>query len=335
LERKSIKQEFRNCYEQDKNQVKIPFWITRWETSKEMQDFQGVEDLVRWFEWAAFPKPHYFSEGEISPLVEKSQSYHQKLIDQLSLDINVKEYEVNSVYNAQDYLFQNLYPVPNRMKIHRILDFGAGYGRQANLWTQLKKDIVYVGMDAIELPYCLQHLYYSYLDLPLHEYVIERENFKIKDKPGIYHLPTWRYDLLPDNFFDLIICVQVLHELNEILLKNMIKSFHRVLRPGGMLYIRDHDLAYTPGNRVDLKEYLPKNGFVLEFRPHIVDREELHGLPQIWRKIDRKAIESQKPDKLTLKSLLNKTIKTQPKIGKRVTDLYYKFKYFKKENNNN
>jgi SAM-dependent methyltransferase len=329
LEKESIKQAFQDCYNQDKNQLKIPYWMNHWETSAEMHNFNGVEDFEKWFEWATFPKPHYFSDEDISHLVNKSQSFHKKLIDKLSLDIDLKDHEVNSVYNAQDYLFQNLYPVPARMEIHRILDFGAGYGRQANLWTQLRDDIVYVGMDAVELPYCLQYLYYNYLDLPLHEYVEEKNKFKIENKPGIYHLPTWRYDLLPDDFFDMIICIQVLHELDETLLKEMIKVFYKILRTGGMLYIRDHDLAYTPGNRLDLSKYLPKNGFTLEFKPHIIDREELHGIPQIWRKTDRRVIESQKPEELTLKSLVNRIIKLEPKINRKVKNIYHRYSKYK------
>jgi hypothetical protein len=139
-------------------------------------------------------------------------------------------------------------------------------------------------MDAIPLPYCLQHLYYSQLLCVFNEYVNNTTAFEICDEPGAYHLPTWRYDLLPDSFFDMIICVQVLQELNPKLVRFMIDQFRRTLKPGGALYIRDHDLLWQPAHKIDLNRYLPKWGFRLEFRPHIIDGKDIHGLPRIWRK---------------------------------------------------
>jgi hypothetical protein len=114
----------------------------------------------------------------------------------------------------------------------------------------------------------------------------------------------------------------VLHELNSTTLKEMINVFHRVLKPGGMLYIRDHGLYYTPGNQIDLDKYLPKNGFTLEFKPHVIDREDLHGIPQIWRKTDERVVNSQKPEGTKIKSATNKIIKKYPKIEKRVKKVY-------------
>lgn len=222
-----IKEAFYNRYNLDKKKyIKKSPWLTTWEISQHYHKYHGPEDFIQWFGWSTKHKyPHYFPQEQITPLVDISHLYHQKLINRLSLKADVIDYRELSVYNAQDYLFQNLYPVPERLKINRILDFGAGFGRQANLWTQLRKDIVYVGMDAIEGPYCLQYLYYNHLDFPFYDYVFEKSVFLIKDEPGIYHLPTWRADILQKSFFDLVVCVQVLQELNARLVRNMIKVF--------------------------------------------------------------------------------------------------------------
>jgi SAM-dependent methyltransferase len=256
--------------------------------------YNGPNEITKWFNWISHQKkPDYFRKAELSPLIELSKKYDYKLLDKFSLEFEKRKYEeFIGRYNAQDYLFQNGYRTPERYKINKILDFGAGYGRQSNIWTQKRKDIIFVGMDAIPLPYCLQHLYYSHLDFPYYEYVIKPSNFRIDKKSGIYHLPTWRCDLLPKSFFDMVICVQVLQELNIKLLKYVIDIIHNVLKPGGCLYIRDDD-NWKPTHRLNLNKYLPKKGFVLEYKPHLKHNIDIHGVPRIWRKIDPKVINSQ------------------------------------------
>jgi SAM-dependent methyltransferase len=154
------------------------------------------------------------------------------------------DYEFRHVdeYNAVDFLLQILYPVPERMRPKRVLDFGAGYGRQMNLWSGVH-DLSYVAVDAIELPYTLQSFYLSQFDLPVYEYVNGWRG-NVGGKPGIYHLPTWRIDLLPDAFFDLVICTQVLQEIPATMVQRSIQTFRRCLKTGGALYIRD--LGWLP-----------------------------------------------------------------------------------------
>ena len=180
-------------------------------------------------------------------------------------------------------------------------------------------------MDAILKSYCLQHLYYSHLNLPLYDYIVDTKNFKMTtDKKGIYHLPTWRADLLPDSFFDAVICVQVLPEINEKLVLHMASVFRRILKPGGMLYIRDHDQKWKPTHNMDLNMYLQKNGFVLEFRPHIKDGVDIQGIPRIWRKTDPEVIKNQSY------SLIDKSrdtiFKLDSKIGGFILKTFRKFK---------
>lgn len=198
--------------------------------------------------------------------------------------------------NAHDLLFPTLYPVPERNKINNVLDFGAGYGRQANLWAR-GGETIYVGLDAIPKSYCLQHVYYSNLGKPFYDYVSNPEEFKITAaNKGIYHLPTWRSDLLPDNFFDMVMTVQVLRELNSTLVRKMLTEFHRILKPGSMLYIRDHGDKWKPAGKLNIDKFLIETGFTLEFKPHIILDSDLHGIPRIWRKNDQRVLDSQKAD---------------------------------------
>src|SRR6185436_2502246 len=272
---------FKKKFEKDKSNY-IKDWLVKWEyqvvrkkrkviiEEGEPADFftyNGVKDLVEWINWLKEPSPDYFGEKYTKELVDLSTNNDKMVLQKLNLQINWKRYERNiDLMNAHDYLIPNLYPVPSRYKIKNILDFGAGYGRQANLWTNKLASYTLVGMDAIPKSYCLQNVYYKALDKKVIDYV-EEQNFKIDfDQNCIYHLPTWRYDLLPSNSFDLVICVQVLPELNATLVKKMIHEFERILKPGAMLYIRDPGSRWKPGSRMNIDDYLSSHGFVLEFR---------------------------------------------------------------------
>lgn len=89
-----------------------------------------------------------------------------------------------------------------------------------------------------------------------------------------------------------------------------------------MLYIRDHDQAWKPAHKINLNEYLSKNGFVLEFRPHVMDGIEIHGIPRIWRKIDDRVLESQRPPKFKDR-FKSHVAQIDSKIGKPISKAYH------------
>ena len=269
-------------------------WIVSWETDMGhdgiLREHHGREDLATYMNaWNKDRFSHYFDADPA--LVEASFAVTRKVYQRLEgADVALPSLEAPlpvDHYNAEDYVFQNAYPVPRDKAVKRILDFGAGYGRQVNIWSQKAPDLVYCAIDAIENAYCCQNLYYALGGtLPVHEYMDGPGEFAIGTEPGIYHLPTWRHDLIPDDFFDLVTCVQVLPELQEPLVRLLVEVFRRSLKIGGALYIRDHDLLCLPGHRLDLDRLLPQAGFRLEFRPYLKDFDEIHGIPRMWRKID-------------------------------------------------
>lgn len=257
--------------------------------------YGGKADLVKWMNWFRADFPDYFPSSLTSGLLRTSRENDQKIIGELALSYDFTNYDRRvGINNVHDFIFPNLYPVPERNTIKNVIDFGAGYGRQANLFTSKIEDCIYTAVDAIPNSYCLQNLYFSHLNKPLYDYIDDPQNFKIENhKKGIYHLPTWRKDLLPDNFYDLVMCVQVLPELNSKLVSTMMLEFHRALKPGGILYLRDHASTWKPAGKMNVGEFLADNGFVLEFQPHIINDKDLHGTPRIWRKIDPEVIKSQ------------------------------------------
>jgi SAM-dependent methyltransferase len=288
--------QFRRSRENDFAGGRRSRWTAKWpyRPAAEYQVYRGPEDLIRWFEWYG-SYPHWLPNALTRPLAALSEQPNARIIS--ALESGTYRFSHIDEYNASDYLFQNLYPIPERMKISRILDFGPGFGRQVNLWSQLNPALVYVGLEGIELPYCIQNYYYSQFNLPLHEYLDDPDKFTVAMEPGIYHLPTWQSDLLPPNFFDLVICVQVLQEIPEELVHHIIEVFARVLKPGGALYIRDHGMQTPRVHTVDMDSVLGQHEFVLEFRPYVVDTQhsrleghdfapDVHGIPRIWRKRD-------------------------------------------------
>lgn len=188
------------------------------------------------------------------------------------------------IRNAEDVRFQDPYPRPPRWRTRRILDFQPGCGRQLNIWCQDVPGLVYVMMESDESAYIVQADYAQRANvLPLHDYVAQPRGFAVEDRSGLYHIPTWRFDLLPAGFFDLILCVDALPGLPPRLVRHMLPLFHRCLATGGGLYIRD---TAPESGEPDQDALLAQLGFVLEFRPYLFPGEDIHGLPRLWRKAD-------------------------------------------------
>jgi SAM-dependent methyltransferase len=215
-----------------------------------------------------------YPDDVINPLIYQSYKFDYEFLKKYNLHINYPKY-INTIgrYNAEDYLITKDY-----INQGNILDFGAGYGRQINLFHQLYGNLKYTSIEGIQQPYYMQYYYYKETDMELHEYL--DGDVEIKGT-GIFHIPTWRYDLLPENSYDIVFCVQVLKEINEKLLRHMIHTFDKSLKKGGVIYIRDHGMKWKyPANRVDVDKTLEDIGYKLEF----TNEDKLHGVPRIWRK---------------------------------------------------
>ncbi len=290
---------FKSAFEKDSSFIKE--WMVNWtyqdvrkkrkvnyegDLPEDFYTYDKPEDIIEWMNWLKSDKTDSFNSDEIDPLIKKSTLYDLSFFKKFNLDFDFNGYE-NGIArnNAHDFILANLFNHINFSKTNRVLDFGSGYGRQANLWNQMNdEDYVHISVDAIPKSYCFQHLYYSAIERPQHDYVLDSE-FKIDENAkGIYHLPTWRMDLIPDNFLDKIMVVQVLPELNERLVKYIVKEFRRILKQEGILYIRDHGNSWRPGNKLNIDNFiLNEGGFSLEYKMHAIDRKEFHGIPRIFK----------------------------------------------------
>lgn len=257
-------------------------------------DYKGKEDLVKWMNWfGKEPYKNYINPDILNDLIKKSHETDEAILSKLGLtyDFNVYDGTVG-LNNAHDFFIPQMYPVPERNKIKTVVDFGAGNGRQANLWS--RNDRTFIGIDAIPSSYCLQNLYYHNLTNNVTDYIEVGDEFKLDTKKkGIFHLPTWRMDLIPPSSCDLVICIQVLGELNAKLIKWVGSQFERILKPGGMLYIRDNGRSVKMATSFDYDNYFSNHGFSLEYWGYIINDSDIHGIPRIYRKHDPAVTKSQ------------------------------------------
>ncbi len=105
----------------------------------------------------------------------------------------------------------------------RILDAGCGYGR--NLVYLMQQGAEIFALDAS--PDCVDHVRQLSRSL---QTGLPGENFQIA---GIEEMP------IPDAFADVVLCSSVLHfARNDAHFRAMLDELWRVLRPGGLLFIR-------------------------------------------------------------------------------------------------
>ena len=259
---------------------------TSWPISEQMQR-DRADLFADWLDWIA---PHHAlwsgnqnQNPTIPPAwVDASRRCHEEAnLRILGAPFDAERHGHIDFYNATDYAFQTLHG-PSK----RVLDFGPGYGRQAFLWTTQNPSLVFVAVDGIEGPYLLQSRVYETLpNMELIEYLHDPDGWALpaSDQRArtLGHLPTWRLDLLPDHYFDLIICVQVLQELPIALVGPLLDQFRRVMGPAGRLYIRDHE-EWQPAHDFPVGTYLAQSGWNLIYRHGGVDKQHIHGIPRIW-----------------------------------------------------
>ncbi|KMW70438.1 hypothetical protein, partial [Limnoraphis robusta] len=172
--------------EEDSQKNDIPDWIKAWywkELNPQFgasQNYNGVIDLFNWYAGQSSSRtyPNVINDSYFQSLVQKSIDLDHSIFsrplfsdiqaEQPHKKINLENY---SIYNAQDYFFSKSTANMFGQKIANVVDFGAGSGRQLNLWSQDADLQTFVGIDAIPQTYCMQNLYYQLIGLELKEYI--------------------------------------------------------------------------------------------------------------------------------------------------------------------
>ncbi len=189
--------------------------------------------------------------GELTPQEDEFSKRFTNFYEKLSSLVSSIETPVLSRCALAETLL-DMRVLHNQVKFPcKVLDIGPGAGRHmVNMFLNPDlHDNVYVGIESIGLPYTIQNMiassicsentgakFFEFID-----YEFARKEFiRIEDVSpnSIAHLPLWQDSLLPENYFDLIICNYVLDEVSA-------EDFHRIaniisssLSVNGMVYCR-------------------------------------------------------------------------------------------------
>ena len=156
-EEQALEERFKEALKRDS--ARAPEWMVRWDYQRILKKrkraslegvvddffrFGGAGDLVKWMGWFREDYPDFIADERIASLVKASLANDEAILAKLGLTADLSAYEKRvGINNAHDYLLPNCLPVPARNRIRTVLDFGAGYGRQANLWTTQGNDVRY------------------------------------------------------------------------------------------------------------------------------------------------------------------------------------------------
>lgn len=250
--------------------------------------FDGAPMIGRMLNWIdRFDYPSAIDDPRLCDLAAAAEASDRAALANLGLDAGRFDLGRVARYTAQDIFFQTLaVPAATGDESARVLDFGAGHGRLFAHWSGAAQ--VFLAADATPGPYLAQRIWARALGLTLNDYIDGPATFA-PVAGALNHLPSWRLDAVPAGSLDLVIAVQVLRELSKPMLAFAVAAFARMLRPGGRLYIRDH-IGFHNVNAADLDALLAASGFVIEWRPHLVDRVDIHGVPRLWRRSDAETL---------------------------------------------
>ena len=132
----------------------------------------------------------------------------------------------------------------------RILDFGAGGGRQCVSAFLCHPDNIYTAVDSVLASYVVQNLVYSFIDAlrPKSRFVdfLDFETAclplpRIEEaEPGaLFHAPGWfEKDPLPSRFYDIIMACHVHNELSGSDFLRLMGAVEKCLADEGIFYVR-------------------------------------------------------------------------------------------------
>lgn len=167
----------------------------------------------------------------------------------------------------------------------KVLDYGAGCGRQGISAFLHHPACIYTAVDSILSAYTVQNLALSYLDTMVDQpsfvdfldYQITGEPFPdiVKARPGDrFHVPAWLFEeLVPQRFYDVIIAAHVHGELSRQDFFRLIHAIDTGLADNGLVYVRSEQHFIDPRDYFDsvdlhgigMTDVLWERGFVAAY----------------------------------------------------------------------
>jgi hypothetical protein len=251
------------------------------------QDWQGEASVRRWL-LGGWHRPHHFvwnrpSDNLIHDLEKKIIRVGQRTWRRMFRRYWIADLKKHDLYSLPDvyYCSKILGRIPDV-----AIDVGGGWGRLGMAWAAIGCSSVAV-VDSIEQPYVLQHLYLRAVPEARFQELLDRDEVEIDllRFKGITHFPLWQLPRVKARSVDVVSGVQILREVSRAMIFFLVDELKRVLRPGGIFYVRDNDHTYSEGCMHDVKitEYLLEQGFTLALDSSLVQGQDIHGVPRIFR----------------------------------------------------
>lgn len=248
------------------------------------QKWEGGASVKRWLEWyrpkhLIWNKPDdaLFSSLE-KPLSALGKATWKKFFTRYL----VNHYGRHDLYSLPDvyYCAKALGHIPAT-----AIDIGGGWGRLGMAWAAVGCKSVTI-MDSIEQPYILQNLYLKSIPgIQFNELLEWDQEISSQQLNGVNHVPFWNISLIPAQSIEVVTAVQLLREVDEAMVLFLLNQLQRILKPGGIFYIRDNDPAYKTASmhHLDIHKLLEETGFKLMMQPALIQGKDIHGLPRIYQ----------------------------------------------------
>jgi hypothetical protein len=98
------------------------------------------------------------------------------------------------------------------------------------------------------------------------------------------HIPSWKFPVIDDNYFDLVTATWVLNEVNHAGIIWLLGGSIRTLKVGGYFYIRDSGKLKPGRHDIDYDALVLNQGFEEVKRLPVQNRVDLFGIPRMYRK---------------------------------------------------
>ena len=291
------------------------------------------EDLTPWYkegfeaplfmEWLSsfdekYPTPENIKTKDFEELLKYSENI---LLDACKLIVpflDKEKWKKEAIGQAhmrcQDYAFIKTYAKDLKKGCHH-LDLGPGLGSHA-IYSLKALEANYTGIEAQTHTYKVQRLFFRYLISKLQ--ITSQKNFGFYDcvdaetfgltweeiKKNIKNdnslkiklVPSWMFELVPDNSVDLVTATMMLNEIPTAAILWLFSNCTRVMKKGSYFYINDNNKQKNEKelkpfrNIMDYDKFLTQLGFIEVKRMNMENIVNYRGSPRIYRKDSEKHI---------------------------------------------
>lgn len=272
-------------------------------------DFRGVVDIAQWFsgyyeEYPTLESLRYDSYETDYKTVETQfeEIYFSFFPFEKKNSKNSTHIKCHALARIQDFCMFKKYAPDLICKNHdsfnkvKHLDFGAGMGGSAT-YSLLLLGADYTAIEAHPWSYDIQRMFFrqlvqghgQYMDLlgaESMEVPIEKLKKLICENFAIKQIPSWFFQYIPSESYDLLTATTVLNELNIAAIIYMLAESSRVIKEGGYFYIRDSAKLKPGRHHIDYDNVLTQHlGFELVQWLDVKNRVDMFAIPRLYKKI--------------------------------------------------